>query len=174
MCPPGYYCPIGSSSPVPCTPGNYCETSGLRIPTGPCSAGYYCNHSSSQRDQYVCPLGHYCLEGSGLPMPCPAGTYSDTIQNDQLTDCINCTGGKYCQGKKWLLRVCRVIALLWVLIWIYFDLCLYYSIIPWNNILHISFLGFVLINPWNQLILGCSVLSKALFCIDNSEFFISR
>jgi hypothetical protein len=34
ICPMGYYCPVGSSQPTACTPGMYCETPGLPLPTG--------------------------------------------------------------------------------------------------------------------------------------------
>lgn len=34
ICPMGYYCPVGSSQPSACTPGMYCETPGLPLPTG--------------------------------------------------------------------------------------------------------------------------------------------
>ena len=34
ICPMGYYCPQGSSAPVACDSGQYCETPGLPSPTG--------------------------------------------------------------------------------------------------------------------------------------------
>lgn len=34
ICPAGYYCPQGSSKPVACDGGKYCETPGLMTPTG--------------------------------------------------------------------------------------------------------------------------------------------
>jgi len=34
ICPMGYYCPQGSSKPVSCDGGKYCETPGLESPTG--------------------------------------------------------------------------------------------------------------------------------------------
>jgi len=30
------------------------------------------------------------------PLPCPIGTYSDTEQNDDITDCLPCSIGRYC------------------------------------------------------------------------------
>jgi hypothetical protein len=62
VCPSGSYCPTGSSTPVPCPPGRFsnttggvgvtdcrlceagqfCGTQGLTSPTGPCFGGYYC------------------------------------------------------------------------------------------------------------------------------------
>ena len=102
MCGPGYYCPRGAVEPVPCDGGMYCEFSGQEAPTALCFPGYYCNHSSSEPDQHICPAGHYCGLGTAVPEPCPAGTFSLSSGNDQLADCINCTGGVYCQGEPYV------------------------------------------------------------------------
>ena len=67
--------------------------------TGNCTAGYYCNHTSSQPDQHMCPAGHYCPLGTDVPIGCPAGTYASTTFNTELGDCLNCTGGMYCDGE---------------------------------------------------------------------------
>ncbi|XP_077985306.1 uncharacterized protein LOC144439946 [Glandiceps talaboti] len=98
LCPPGYYCPIGSDNPTPCTPGMYCQTPGLAYPTGDCYAGYYCNDTSSSPDQHVCIPGHYCPIGTDVPEKCPPGSYSGVYGNENVTDCIECTPGKYCEG----------------------------------------------------------------------------
>lgn len=44
--------------------------------------------------------GNYCPNGTqhGSQYPCPAGTYNPTSQRTSLGDCIDCPGGKYCQG----------------------------------------------------------------------------
>ena len=110
-CPEGSYCPSNTTSateflcPVgtfsnrsslssidectSCTPGHYCETTGLITPTGLCNAGYFCGGGSAvatpfQSSEVVyqisyagetcvkllnttwndkCPPGHYCNEG---------------------------------------------------------------------------------------------------------------
>ncbi|KAI8480901.1 hypothetical protein Bbelb_413740, partial [Branchiostoma belcheri] len=98
LCGPGYYCPYGSPTALPCDGGMYCETPGLTAPTGPCHAGFYCNHTSDRPDQHVCPAGHYCPTNTTVPVPCPAGTYSRTAGNDGLSDCLNCTAGFFCEG----------------------------------------------------------------------------
>ncbi|XP_070551430.1 uncharacterized protein [Ptychodera flava] len=98
LCPPGHYCPVGSDAPESCIPGMYCATPGLAYPTGYCYAGYYCNHTSSTPDQYICPAGHYCNEGTDMPVACPPGTYSGSEGNRNVTDCITCQAGKYCEG----------------------------------------------------------------------------
>ena len=81
-----------------CTVLNVWLSGGCRRRVGRCSAGYYCNTTSVTPSQHACPLGHYCGEGTGVPTPCPAGSYSNTTNNDAQDDCVNCTGGSYCQG----------------------------------------------------------------------------
>ena len=46
MCYAGSYCPEGSSFPVPCDPGKYCQTDELDAPSGDCMAGHYCSGST--------------------------------------------------------------------------------------------------------------------------------
>lgn len=43
-----------------------------------------------------CPAGSYCVEGIAEPMPCPEGTYSPTLGLHDVGQCLNCTGGYYC------------------------------------------------------------------------------
>ena len=38
-CQAGFYCPEGSYAQQQCTPGTYCQTTGLATPTGNCTAG---------------------------------------------------------------------------------------------------------------------------------------
>lgn len=66
LCQPGYYCPIGSHEPIPCTEGKYCDSNGLDIPSGDCDAGYYCSSAAIRPDPIdvntggLCPQGRYC------------------------------------------------------------------------------------------------------------------
>ena len=67
-------------------------------------AGYYCiltSASPTPTDNTtgnVCPTGHYCPEASYAPTACPAGYFqNDTAQVD-MSDCITCLGGMFCQG----------------------------------------------------------------------------
>lgn len=73
-CTMGYYCPQGTSIPVPCpigtygngynyvqetdcqdcTPGMYCETEGMVAPTANCSEGHYCTGAAETAQ----PLNH--------------------------------------------------------------------------------------------------------------------
>jgi len=76
QCATGFYCPAGSLAPVPCDPGKYCDSAGLAAPVGDCQAGFYCPNASRSSQNIICPKGHYCPAGSGLPQPCPTGTFS--------------------------------------------------------------------------------------------------
>lgn len=126
-CPAGYFCPNGTKwanqFPCPvgtfsnvtklmeeaqcaqCTKGHYCHKSGITSPTDECHAGYYCVEGSSQPTPNdtikgaPCPPGFYCVRGSHKPEPCPIGTYGPRYRLQQLSDCVDCNGGKYCGGQ---------------------------------------------------------------------------
>ena len=104
VCPTGNYCPEGSSMPTPCTPGYYCNTTGLSSTTGQCSAGHYCNGSSPVSTPIgapygnICPSGFYCPEGTASPIHCPVGTFSASTSNTHVNSCLQCTGGQYCSS----------------------------------------------------------------------------
>ena len=76
---------------------------GLTSPTGNCSAGYYCSLSSisqvpvGQSYGDICLTGHYCPEGTGTPVPCPIGTYLPDVGKSDVTQCVDCYPGKYCE-----------------------------------------------------------------------------
>ena len=82
-----------------CDPGYYCPGYGNTAATLNCSAGYYCSSGSSMAQPTdgvtgdVCPVGSYCPTGSGSPIPCAPGTYTDTTLN---AECLTCTAGHYC------------------------------------------------------------------------------
>jgi hypothetical protein len=46
----------------------------------------------------ICPPGHYCPEGSIQPTPCPKGTFNGKVGADQISECISCPAGHYCEG----------------------------------------------------------------------------
>ena len=82
-CQPGFYCPVGSSSPLLCPGGFYCETRGLSNFTAKCKAGHYCTNGSWTAEPGdgsgvggVCPEGAYCEKGTDIPEKCPAGKMS--------------------------------------------------------------------------------------------------
>ena len=117
-CPPGYFCPEGTDEPEPCprgtfsnssklqsvdqctncTKGEYCDELAMTQTAGPCWPGFYCETGASVANQVPCPPGRYCKSGSYVPDLCPAGTYRNTSNGRNLTDCWLCTGGKYCEG----------------------------------------------------------------------------
>nr|XP_006821767.1 PREDICTED: uncharacterized protein LOC100369099 [Saccoglossus kowalevskii] len=99
-CWPGTYCPSGSPYPVECDEGMYCLEWGRSQPNGLCDAGYFCDGGEHLPDPThgLCPAGFYCVQGSHTPTPCPAGTYSDTEGNVEISDCMDCTPGMYCEG----------------------------------------------------------------------------
>ena len=122
ICPSGQYCPSGSGSGLDCpsgtfnnqtglvaveqcqecTPGYYCASPGLSMPSGPCYAGYYCTGGAVTPDPIIetygakCTQGQHCPEGSSSPQPCPVGTYSSLFGNDMISDCMQCDPGRYC------------------------------------------------------------------------------
>ncbi len=94
---------VGSSDPVPCPGGQFCQFDGLATPTDNCSAGYYCAARASTPTPTdgttgnVCPAGYYCVAGASYPEPCSPGTYSGSQGNTAQTDCVLCSYGEYCQ-----------------------------------------------------------------------------
>ena len=102
LCPPGYYCPSGSTvktSAIACPTGSYCKI-GSTSPT-PCASGYYCPYQSGVQltcpQGYYCPTGtgspiicssgYYCSVGSGSQIPCPSGYISSTVGSTVCTPC---------------------------------------------------------------------------------------
>ena len=57
LCPVGHFCPSGSSIPTPCTPGMYCNFTGLSQPSGLCLPGYYCPSGSHDPQFLPCTPG---------------------------------------------------------------------------------------------------------------------
>jgi hypothetical protein len=121
-CPVGHYCESGTEEPTPCplgtfsnqtmlkaasecydcTPGYYCDTTGLTEPVGLCTEGFYCSGGSNSSSPPVtsstggpCPIGKYCLNGTSTPKDCPAGTFNDV---DQQSSCKDCPAGYYCEA----------------------------------------------------------------------------
>lgn len=92
----------------------YCDTEGATAVSGPCNAGHWCQNGVDRPnpDQGavvggnetcpflgghtgsggLCPAGSYCLEGSELPVLCPAGSYQDQTGMDY---CKACPAGWY-------------------------------------------------------------------------------
>ena len=52
ICPVGFYCPQGTTHPIPCGAGSYSSVSGLDACL-PCPAGYYCLQGKSWKQQWT-------------------------------------------------------------------------------------------------------------------------
>lgn len=122
LCPEGYYCPSGtldytrtpcqngtygnysgmtdSSDCLPCDPGKACVGLALTEPNAVCAEGYFCRggaYSDQPKDAgltgNMCQPGFYCPAGTGEPIQCPPGSFSNTTQ---LSSCYDCPAGYYC------------------------------------------------------------------------------
>lgn len=82
--------------------GYYCDASTLANATAPCDPGFFCvlgAKVSNPRDNKtgnVCPKGRYCERGTYSPTPCPEGTFSNSTENKNVSDCSPCLAGYYC------------------------------------------------------------------------------
>jgi len=97
QCPSGSYCPKGSSFPLICPKGTY---SGLPTASecNDCTPGYYCSTDGLRLPTAICPVGHYCDDGTIDPTPCPSGTYSNATGISQIKDCVICPPGYFCHN----------------------------------------------------------------------------
>ncbi|KAG7471369.1 hypothetical protein MATL_G00123830 [Megalops atlanticus] len=126
VCPPGHYCPAGTTLPLPCPlgcylsqpggqelqhcgpcdAGQFCGTPGLSAPQGPCDPGFYCSGGASTANPVnkssggVCPGGHFCPAGSRHPRenPCPPGTWSNAVGAWDPSSCWLCPPGFFCNS----------------------------------------------------------------------------
>ncbi|KAK2153848.1 hypothetical protein LSH36_283g03001 [Paralvinella palmiformis] len=99
-CTQGHYCPEGSAIAVPCPSGSYQDLLG-QITCKPCVAGYYCDSTSQPVVDYTntpCPSGYYCPANTthSTEYPCPIGTYNNLTHRVDISDCMSCAGGMYC------------------------------------------------------------------------------
>lgn len=94
-CPHGSYCPSGTPVPLPCltgtfnnqtglehdhqctpcSPGMFCQSDNLTIPTGPCAERHFCSGGAKIANPTsgtggVCTKGHYCPLQTSSPIPC--------------------------------------------------------------------------------------------------------
>eukprot|EP01022_Parablepharisma_sp_SALTPOND_P014589 TRINITY_DN199_c1_g1_i1.p1 TRINITY_DN199_c1_g1~~TRINITY_DN199_c1_g1_i1.p1 ORF type:complete len:4309 (-),score=431.50 TRINITY_DN199_c1_g1_i1:34-12960(-) len=105
-CPPGYYCPEGTSYPTqyPCPNGTYSNDIKLTSDTQctACPKGYAClNGTNRYNNQMIkCAPGHYCPEGTVLPTdnPCTGGYYQPYAGVGDISACtfFKCPPGYYC------------------------------------------------------------------------------
>jgi hypothetical protein len=94
-CPAGYYCPEQTADPVGCPEGSYSHTPGLQMESQcvNCTGGYYCNETGQL--SYI-EAEHWGGKRGGGEIKYPEGSYSHTPGLQMESQCINCTGGYYC------------------------------------------------------------------------------
>ena len=97
-CPPGRYCPSGTSDPLICPNGTFRgDPYGAHIKDcGPCQAGLMCINGDPAPEK--CPKGEYCEVGK-LPQQCPLYTYNPYFQQGTITSCLACPAGYFCNAK---------------------------------------------------------------------------
>ena len=98
-CNPGYYCPSGSKSQLPCPYGTY-QSEPEKSTCSTCRAGKYCPIDTTSTPigtitPQECSVGYYCPEASGFEIPCPPGTYNDET-GMKVASCKSCPEGYYC------------------------------------------------------------------------------
>lgn len=97
ICPPGYHCPRGSTTPVACQSGTYSIDQGQAV-CQPCVAGFYCPNRTIDYQLNVCPKGHYCPQSThfSTEFPCARGTYNPSENGQNETACQSCLPGQAC------------------------------------------------------------------------------
>ena len=85
----------------PCTPGHYCGSPGLFMPTDMCDPGWYCTLGSAlaqptSPEGGKCVAGQYCPHGSSTPLGCDPGKYCDIDMMDSPKG--DCAAGYYCSS----------------------------------------------------------------------------
>ena len=98
ICPIAHYCPRRSSSPVNCTAGWACTTTGLAMPDSICASGYYCPSGAASPQEVLCPGGYYCPRGSAVPTGCDVGFYLPAEGAVNASQCLDCPEGMYCNA----------------------------------------------------------------------------
>ncbi|KAF8823037.1 PAN domain-containing protein, partial [Cardiosporidium cionae] len=98
ICPAHHYCPLGSSSPIPCPSGfSRRETGGKE--------SFHCLPALpgivSEISGRNCSMGHFCPEGTpeDKPVACPPGMHRTIEGGRWLADCLLCSAGHFCPGE---------------------------------------------------------------------------
>ena len=115
-CKQGTYCPEGISEPFTCQTGMYNDftnsssiTDCVKCPEGtynnfgtgsisickPCAPGYYCPPGTSLPQP--CSANYYCPDGRKM-IPCPAGSFYESVGASEVSYCKLCQKGYYCPG----------------------------------------------------------------------------
>lgn len=96
ICPSGFFCPKGSSVPLPTPKGHFTKYEGSIEPTV-CLPGFYAP-TIENKECFPCPPGAECLEeGLSTASLCPPGTYRGSLEDDGVS-CLNCPQGSWSQN----------------------------------------------------------------------------
>ena len=96
-CPAGHFCTNASFLEQKCPPGSYQPDVG-KAQCLTCPIGTIC-YTSSLVMYELCPEGYYCPDmGMINGIPCPLGTFSNITGNTNISDCISCPVGMYCNS----------------------------------------------------------------------------
>ncbi|KAM7321322.1 hypothetical protein ACRRTK_019414 [Alexandromys fortis] len=77
ICPPGFFCPMGTGFPLPCPPGFYSSAGGLnsKDQCQPCPSGHYCSEPGLAQvpEASLCHAGPLLPTGFSVPSALPRG-----------------------------------------------------------------------------------------------------
>ena len=93
VCAAGTMCPRGSSEATECAPGLFAPDAGSATCLR-CSPGKYQDETGATACKR-CTAGHFC-PGRINPVPCFAGTWSNTTGLRGASECAECTTGFFC------------------------------------------------------------------------------
>ena len=123
LCPPGTYLDELQQSDIEnckaCTAGFWCEEGMIAPPEDDsygqrfiCDAGFYCptniNVDDTTNTRYDLKMGFPSVIGSTGPNeePCPAGTYLPTTGGTDVSSCLTCEAGYYCDEGSRAMSTC--------------------------------------------------------------------
>ena len=97
----GYFTYEGATSQTTCVVGYFCAEAGTSeyvMHSSPCPSGYLCPAGTSTYPSQLnnaCPVGFYCPEGATATIPCPIGTYRNTVAAGSIYECTIVPAGFY-------------------------------------------------------------------------------
>jgi len=97
VCPKGHFCREGYTLPDGCPDGSYQDEEGQTYCKS-CPAGYVCLAKATTFNDTVCPSGRYCPVNTSNPFLCDEGTFNELTGQEEESNCVLCTAGKYCEG----------------------------------------------------------------------------
>ena len=94
--PAGHFTGPGASAPGECLLGTFNPAVG-QGECQSCLVGNYCPQRA-MITYLPCPAGSFCPGNSIVPESCPAGTYQPEQRRHNITDCLPCKSGYYCEN----------------------------------------------------------------------------